>query len=340
MAASSADSTNQISKARKRLSIVSANTLADGLSNASIEDEKQAAAGELDNPLVTSYVGISRKGFAPYNPSKANQDCLIMRPTVDGSLILCVMDGHGESGEVVSGFLQRTWPDLLAAHPAFFEDVETALQESIADAEHQLLTGNNTKDLVDFSGTTFVAALIRNDDIWVANIGDSRITKASNTKNGFLATAMSEDHKPDLPAEKARIQAKGGRVFAVTYDDGIDGPSRVWLKNMDIPGLAMSRSLGDTVAHSAGVNSIPEIFHSKITPDMAFLVLASDGLWEFMDDQCVVDMVVEHSAKDPNAICEILINEAKNRWMAEEEVVDDTTVVLVNLNGFPNSRGS
>ncbi len=43
------------------------------------------------------------------------------------------------------------------------------------------------------------------------------------------------------PDEKARILAAGGRVFAVEYDDGVDGPPRVWLGHMDVPGLAMSR---------------------------------------------------------------------------------------------------
>ena len=47
---------------------------------------------------------------------------------------------------------------------------------------------------------------------------------------------MSIDHKPDLPAERSRIIRSGGRVFPVKYDDGVDGPSRVWLGNMDIPG--------------------------------------------------------------------------------------------------------
>lgn len=80
-------------------------------------------------------------------------------------------------------------------------------------------------------------------------------------ENGKLvAKDVSEDHKPDTPAEKARIQSAGGRVFAVRYDDGIDGPARVWLAHADIPGLAMSRSLGDKVAHTAGVSSEPEIF--------------------------------------------------------------------------------
>ena len=37
------------------------------------------------------------------------------------------------------------------------------------------------------------------------------------------------------------------------------GPHRVWMKDENIPGLAMSRSFGDTVAHQVGVISEPEI---------------------------------------------------------------------------------
>lgn len=43
------------------------------------------------------------------------------------------------------------------------------------------------------------------------------------------------DHKPEDVEEKKRIEANGGRVFAVQYDDGVDGPARVWWKHMDIP---------------------------------------------------------------------------------------------------------
>ncbi len=35
------------------------------------------------------------------------------------------------------------------------------------------------------------------------------------------------------------------------------GPDRVWMKNIDVPGLAMSRSFGDQVAASVGVIPIP-----------------------------------------------------------------------------------
>ena len=77
-------------------------------------------------------------------------------------------------------------------------------------------------------------------------------------------------------------------MFAVEYDDGVDGPARVWLGHMDVPGLAMSRSLGDVVAHSAGVSSEPEFFEHEFNQNQhedIILVMASDGLWEFMSDQ-------------------------------------------------------
>ena len=71
------------------------------------------------------------------------------------------------------------------------------------------------------------------------------------------------------------------------YDDGVDGPCRVWLGHMDVPGLAMSRSLGDAIAHTAGVSSEPEFFEYEFNRGREDLILvtASDGLWEFMSDQ-------------------------------------------------------
>ena len=67
----------------------------------------------------------------------------------------------------------------------------------------------------------------------VANIGDSRITvgtRDAHTRQ-LKGEAVSIDHKPDLPAERNRILAKGGRVFAIDYGDGGESPARVWLKD-------------------------------------------------------------------------------------------------------------
>ena len=149
---------------------------------------------------------------------------------------------------------------------------------------------------------------------------------------------MSLDHKPDRADEKARILAAGGRVFAVEYDDGIDGPPRVWLGHMDIPGLAMSRSLGDTVAHTAGVLSAPEMHSVTLTPEDRVMVWASDGLWEFMSNQEVLDLIA--GIDDPRKAVDVLVAEAGARWMKEEQVIDDTTVIVAFLDvpALPGAR--
>lgn len=348
--AARAGSGGKIGSQRKRLSVVSGNALIDGLANATISGGRGGAASDLGagaptpkgsvTSVIASYDGKSKKGYAPYNPKKANQDSLVMlEHAPSNSVLLCVMDGHGEFGDKVSQDLKKNWPPMLFGHPSFASNdgVETALRESIAAAEEQMLkkmAGN-----ADFSGTTFVCAVIRDNELWVANIGDSRVScgiRDSSKPHGFLARNISEDHKPDSPGEKERILAAGGRVFAVQYDDGIDGPQRVWLGNMDIPGLAMGRSLGDTIAHSAGVSSEPEIFRETIDPgSMAFLVGASDGLWEFLSDQDVVDMIAKGNGQDPKAMVTELITTANNEWLKEEEVIDDTTVFVAYLNGYP-----
>ena len=64
------------------------------------------------------------------------------------------------------------------------------------------------------------------------------------------------------------------------------GPMRVWLKNDDTPGLAMSRSLGDFVAESIGVISTPDtkIYRRQYDKDVA-LVVCSDGVIEFLSNE-------------------------------------------------------
>jgi hypothetical protein len=52
------------------------------------------------------------------------------------------------------------------------------------------------------------------------------------------------------------VVAAGGRV--ASWQSGV-GPLRVWLADEWIPGLAMTRSFGDSLLHSVGVLDIPEV---------------------------------------------------------------------------------
>jgi len=183
----------------------------------------------------------------------------------------------------------------------------------------------------EFSGTTAVLCTVRERVLSVANIGDSRVIVGRQTRRGMKAVEVSIDHKPDREDEQRRIVSKGGRVFAVEYDDGETGPPRVWLGHLDIPGLAMSRSLGDSVAHTAGVISEPEMFTHKLSEDDKIIVMASDGLWEFMTNQEVIDMIVKSGMAEPRKVVDMLVTEASSRWMKEEQVIDDTTIIVAYL---------
>lgn len=56
----------------------------------------------------------------------------------------------------------------------------------------------------------------------------------------------------------------------------------------------MSRSLGDLVAASVGVIYEPEILEYGITPDDKFIVVGSDGIFEFLANEDVVRIVVPY----------------------------------------------
>ena len=152
----------------------------------------------------------------------------------------------------------------------------------------------------------------------------------------LVADELSKDHKLDNPVECERILNSGGRVesFKDTMNPNETiGPKRVWLPDQDIPGLAMSRSMGDEVAHSVGVSAIPEVLEFMLGPHDRFVVIGSDGLWEFLSNEQVCEIVLPfYIENQPEAAANKLVREAHARWKHEEEVVDDITVVVIFLD--------
>jgi len=330
-------SMDAFNKLRRRLTVTGESETIDGVSKMTVDDKDEGMKHEkVQKCAVSEYSGVSKKGHAPYNPRKKNQDALIMaEDPATNTLVLCVLDGHGEHGDGVSYHVRDHLPAEMFNHPSWTTDVKKASRDAIIKVEQQII--RNFRIDTEFSGTTLSMAIIRGNHITGVNIGDSRVILAKEESAGVItAEDITFDHKPDSPKEKERIIAAGGRVFAVEYDDGIDGPPRVWLGHMDVPGLAMSRSLGDAVAHMAGVISEPEFTERELDPATdRFLIVATDGLWEFMDNKVCVEMALETSG--PSDCVDTLVKEANVRWMREEQVIDDTTVIVANLFDYANA---
>ena len=92
----------------------------------------------------------------------------------------------------------------------------------------------------------------------------------------------------------------------------------------------MTRSFGDRVAATVGVMSEPEIKEFDFDENDKFMIIASDGIWEFISSQECVNFIKDfYLKKDLKGCLKFLLNESSKRWIKEEEVIDDITAVLI-----------
>ena len=95
----------------------------------------------------------------------------------------------------------------------------------------------------------------------------------------------------------------------------------------------MSRSMGDLVAKQLGVIYQPEVTVREITSDDMYIVLASDGVWELVDNETVMEIVNEYYRRgDPKGATKALIEEATRRFDEINEARDDISVIVYFLN--------
>ncbi|OMJ71192.1 hypothetical protein SteCoe_30657 [Stentor coeruleus] len=294
-------------------------------------------------PAVCKYSYLSKTGYIPGNTPKTNQDnyfAHINFANQQDMYLFGVCDGHGFYGGEVSGFIKQRLPVLLAQDRDILSNPNKSLTSCIHRCNLELSQINLD---VKFSGSTLVVVLIKGNTLYCANVGDSRaflgrqiLDKTDKSISGrkWMSIALSRDHKPDSKDESERIYKSGGRVEAYQDENGNPaGPARVWLKNQDIPGLAMSRSLGDGVAASVGVICDPEILEIKLVPEDKFIIIASDGVFEFISNEEIVRIVVPYyRVQDCEGTCDAIVREANKRWKREEEVIDDITAVCIFLD--------
>jgi serine/threonine protein phosphatase PrpC len=97
------------------------------------------------------------------------------------------------------------------------------------------------------------------------------------------------------------------------------------------------RSLGDAVAHTAGVISDPEFTEKELDPSSdRVIVVATDGLWEFVDNDETIELLFP--TPGPAEAVDCLVKEANARWMQEEQVIDDTTIIVAHLFDYKASE--
>jgi serine/threonine protein phosphatase PrpC len=296
----------------------------------------------------------------------------------NGTLLAVLFDGHGSNGHLVSSFCKESIGSYFLSKSEKFEiSAKTAIEEMIIKCDEELKKSNIDTSL---SGSTAVVLYINSNGIHVGSVGDSRAvlstipksladyhkssSKSSSKFNRVIvpvrnlqAIALTVDQKPNHSQELKRIQTAGGEVRRIADELGNPlGPYRVWIKNETTPGLAMSRSIGDKIASSIGVISKPILNSFKMYPNIdQFIVIASDGIWDVMENIEVVNFVekfrmncmgrdnsIIYPAKVNNSsIARLLCEEARYRWFgileSEDVCVDDISCIIIELTGVDPS---
>lgn len=318
--------------------------------------EMGAKRPEQDLPFPLKTVGTySCHGVEPgmkegQTTAKINQDRGSMIypfgeecPDYDRALFI-VMDGHGANGDKVSEYaINKVHEELALCDQQFGPLIEDADSGNISKAFKLAFVTTDEKLRKDasidaeLSGTTAVAVLIVHAKatgktmLFSANAGDSRavlLDHANETKD------LTDDQKPDTPEEKRRINKAGGYVSPPEVEWG--GPARVWLdQSMTLPGLAMARSIGDHLVKSVGVSAEPVVKAFTLNPKDLYLILASDGVWEFIESKEATALVNEQIVKQQltaTDACMKLIESAAAKWRQEEgDYRDDITAICVKL---------
>ncbi|XP_066352461.1 probable protein phosphatase 2C 32 [Miscanthus floridulus] len=224
-----------------------------------------------------------------------------------------VFDGHG--GKNAAEFAAENMPKFIAEEFKKVNggEIEGAVKRGYLKTDEEFLKRDES------GGACCVTAVLQKGGLVVSNAGDCRAVLSRAGK----AEALTSDHRASREDEKERIENLGG--FVVNYH----GTWRVQ------GSLAVSRGIGD--GHlKQWVVADPDTRTLLVDQQCEFLILASDGLWDKIDNQEAVDLArplcINNDKASRMAACRMLTETTISRGST-----DDISVVIVQLQKFSSS---
>ena len=258
-----------------------------------------------ENNIIKSYAFNSSQGkIRDYNEDtitvtkvelnnniNTNLENNIINKDKNDFYFFAVYDGHGGKG--CSIYLKEN------LHNNIKEFSKQGIKEAIEITEEKFKVEqalNEKGEISDSSGSCGIMAMIQNNKIIIANVGDSRLVLFKNGKVFF----STEDHKPNTETEKKRIKNAGGEIYQTfTYfplrQNGreIEAPWRV------LPGrLSVSRTFGDVEAKDPKfggiggvVMALPDITEFDLDDEFNFMVIGCDGIFDVLSNEEILECV-------------------------------------------------
>lgn len=313
--------------------------------------------------IELKYAYVSQRGYYPHALGKANQDSYTICESMlgdDNCHFFGIFDGHGEHGdhcsyycaEKVPHFLQQAMIDKGGTHVLNNKKIRDEIFYKSFDTTDISLHQSNIED--NLSGTTGITILIKDTTLHVANVGDSRAIIAGHIDGYLKYSPLSSDQTPYRADERERLKKCGATIMTLDQLEGrepihenwgaetgdtIDetgDPPRVWDKSLERPGCAFTRSFGDAVAEIVGVNAIPEILTWDLSSLDKYIIIASDGVFEFLTSQNVVNIISQY--QDIIEGARHVVEESYRLWLTYDERTDDISIIIISIDSFIDKK--
>lgn len=345
-------------------------------------EEKRSPRRSLSQPSPPALPGgeVSGKGPAvgareagdpapDAGASPAPGRCCRRRSSV---AFFAVCDGHGgrEAAQFArehlwgfikkqKGFTSSEPAKVCAAIRKGFLACHLAMWKKLAEWP-KTMTG-----LPSTSGTTASVVIIRGMKMYVAHVGDSGVVLGiqDDPKDDFVrAVEVTQDHKPELPKERERIEGLGGSVMNKSGVNRVvwkrprlthNGPVRRSTVIDQIPFLAVARALGDLWSYDffSGefvVSPEPDTSVHTLDPQKhKYIILGSDGLWNMIPPQDAISMCQDQEEKKymmggehGQSCAKMLVNRALGRWRQRMLRADNTSAIVICISSGVGSQGN
>jgi serine/threonine protein phosphatase PrpC len=328
-------------------------------------------------------------GYDPHQTVfKACQD-LCFFSTNGTSTILGLFDGNGKYGEEISQLCVNETDEYFNVHMVEYEKNPVEFLYAVLKLINDKITDCGI-DILN-SGCSCVIALINSDTLYIANIGNSHaiigtynqslakpsrgsvfsedkqfLLEISKKRQSFLKKQpvchkLTCDHTTDNQEEFIRVLKCGGRIQQKVDEFGNShGPYYVWKNYSNIPGLKITRSIGNTIAQDIGIINTPHIAQHKLGIHDEFLILASEGIWSVMKSQDVANFVDNYKDfaqktsvnymnyaeinSSNSCIARLLCEEARIRWLAivenDDTMIDDISCIILEFDKKTETKRS
>ncbi|MED6122474.1 hypothetical protein PIB30_040204 [Stylosanthes scabra] len=254
-------------------------------------------------------------------------------------------------------------------------------------------------------GSCLLVALMRDEDVYVMNVGDSRAIVAhyepkdcaaastgSGIKKGnaglsaesiveesstvatgesagklgnedpapemrLAALQLSTDHSTSIEEEVNRIKNEHPDDGQCIVNDRVKGRLKVtrafgagFLKQPKLNDAVLEMFRNEFIGTAPYISCSPSLRHHRLCPRDQFLIISSDGLYQYLNNEEVVSQVESFMEKFPEGdpaqhlIEELLLRAAKKAGMGFHELLDiphgdrrkyhdDVTVMVISLEG-------